>query len=272
MRMCTVHPHFRIFALVLSLAAFALAEPPPGYELKWNDEFDGEKLDLQKWNHWLPGKRRDAVNTADAVSVADGKLTITTYTEGGQHYTGMVSTEGKYERAFGYWEARIQWGDAPATWSAFWIISAPMMLPHMGEHIGNVAKAGNEVDFVEHRSVDEEGKPMAGKANFTMHWDGYAEHRNGSGFLTPDLKLDEGFHIYGCEWSENGYRFFIDGKMLWETPGPVSKRPQFTILSTEVENKLWSWSIPEGGYGDRASSKVKMVVDYVRIYEKPQKP
>ena len=113
---------------------------------------------------------------------------------------------------------------------------------------------------------------MAGKANFTMHWDGYAEHRNGSGFLTPDLKLDEGFHIYGCEWSETGYRFFIDGKMLWETRGPVSKRPQFTILSTEVENKLWSWSIPEGGYGDRATSKVKMVVDYVRIYEKPQKP
>ena len=143
-----------------------------------------------------------------------------------------------------------------------------MLLPDMGAHIGDVSKAGNEIDFVEHREVDHEGKRMAGQANLTLHWEGYSAHRNGSGFLTPDLGLDKGFHIYGCEWSETGYRFFIDGRMFWETPGPVSRRPQMIILSTEVENKLWSWRIPEGGYGDRASSKVKFVVDYVRFYSK----
>jgi hypothetical protein len=56
--------------------------------------------------------------------------------------------------------------------------------------------------------------------------------------------------------------------MLWETPGPVSRRPQMIVLSTEVENKLWSWAIPDGGYGDRASSKVKFTVDYVRYFSK----
>jgi beta-glucanase (GH16 family) len=258
----------RFLAPLLFLAALACAEPPPGYVLKWADEFDGTQLDTTKWKIWLPGRRRDAINTPDAVSVADGKLIITTYTEGGKHYTGMISTQGIFEPSFGYYEARIQWNDAPATWSAFWTISDPMLLDDMGEHIGNVAASGNEVDFVEHRETDQDGKRMAGQANFTLHWDGYAAHRNGSGFLTPDLKLDEGFHIYGCEWSESGYRFFIDGRMLWETPGPVSKRPQFIVLSTEVENKLWSWSIPEGGYGDRASSRVKLVVDYVRYYAK----
>lgn len=259
----------KLIAPLLFLAALAFAEPPPGYELKWADEFDGTQLDPAKWKHWLPGKRRDAINTPDAVSVADGKLTIATYTEGGKHCTAMVCTEGIFEPVFGYWEARIQWHDAPGTWSVFWTVSQPMLLPDMGAHIGDVAKAGNEVDFVEHREVDHEGKRIAGKANFTLHWDGYAAHRNGSGFLTDDLKLDEGFHIYGCEWSESGYRFFIDGKLLWETPGPVSKRPQFAILSTEVDGKLWSWRIPEEGYGDRASGRVKMVVDYVRYYAKP---
>jgi beta-glucanase (GH16 family) len=254
--------------LLLVLAALAAAEPPPGYQLKWADEFDGKQLDLTKWKHWLTGKRRDAINTPDAVSVADGKLTITTYTEGGKHYTGMVSTQGIFEPSFGYYEARIQWQDAPGGWSVFWSISEPMLLPHMGEHLGNVAKAGNEVDFVEHREVDHEGRSMAGRVNFTLHWDGYAEHRNGSGFLTPDLGLDKGFHIYGCEWSETGYRFFIDGKLLWETPGPVSKRPQFIILSSEVEDNLWSSHIPKEGYGNRASSQVKMTVDYVRYYAK----
>jgi beta-glucanase (GH16 family) len=256
-------------AIVLLALVGIAAAAPPGYELKWADEFDGTKLDLTKWRHWLPGKRRDAINTPDALSVGGGKLTITTYTEGGKHHTGMISTQGIFEPSFGYYEARIEWQDAPGMWSVFWSISEPMMLPHMGEHIGNVATAGNEVDFVEHRETDHEGKRMAGKVNFTLHWDGYAEHRNGSGFLTPDLGLDKGFHIYGCEWSESGYRFFIDGKMLWETPGPISRRPQFIVLCSEVEDMLWSWHIPKEGYGDRASSKVKMVVDYVRYYAKP---
>ena len=255
-------------ALLLAVVALANAEPPPGYQLKWADEFDGTQLDPKKWKLWLPGKRYDAINTADAVSVADGVLTIKTYTEGGKHYTAMISTQGIFQPSLGYYEARIRWQDAPGTWSAFWTLSDLMLLPDIDKHIGDVAKAGNEVDFVEHRETDHEGKRMAGKANFTLHWNGYAEHRDGSGFLTPDLGLDKGFHIYGCEWSETGYRFFIDGKMLWETAGPVSRRPQFIALSTEVNSNLWSWSIPDGGYGDRTSGKVKFTVDYVRYYAK----
>ena len=255
-------------ALLFALTVFATAEPPPGYTLKWADEFDGTHLDSTKWKVWLNGVRRDAINTPDAVSVADGKLTITTFTEGGKHYTGMVCTEGLFEPTSGYYEARILWNDAPATWSVFWTISDLMLLPDMGVHIGNVGASGNEIDFVEHRELDHEGKRMAGQANFTLHWDGYAAHRNGSGYLTPDLKLDEGFHVYGCEWSESGYRFYIDDKMLWETPGPISLRPQFMILSTEVSDGLWSSHVPSGGYGDRASSKVKFTVDYVRYYAK----
>ena len=254
----------KCIALLFAFAAFASAEPPPGYELKWADEFDGAQLDLTKWKHWDTGKRRDAIDTPDAVTVADGKLTVATWTEGGKHYTGMIATEGLFESSLGYYEARIQWQDAPATWCAFWSQS-----PTMGRMIGDMANAGLEIDFVEHREVDEQGRRIAGKANFTLHWDGYGPERKGSGFLTDDLKLDEGFHIYGCEWSEGGYRFFIDGKMLWETPGPVSKRPQFMILGCEVDDNSWATHIPRDGYGARASSKVKLVVDYVRYYAKP---
>jgi beta-glucanase (GH16 family) len=267
--MCIRSFPIKATVFLLALTEFAAAGPPEGYVLKWSDEFNGTRLDPAKWKVWLPGKRRDAVNTPDALTITDGMLTITTYTEGGKHYTAMVSTKGIFEPSFGYYEARIQWRDAPGTWSVFWTISHPMLLPHMGAHIGNVATAGNEVDFVEHREVDHDGKKMAGQANFTLHWDGYAEHRNGSGFLTQDLGLDAGFHTYGCEWSETGYRFFIDGRMLWKTPGPVSKRPQFIILSTEVEDNLWSSHVPKEGYGDRRSSKVKFVVDYVRYFAKP---
>jgi len=36
------------------------------------------------------------------------------------------------------------------------------------------------------------------------------------------------------------------------------------ILSSEVESGAWSAAIPAEGYGDRASGKTKIVVDYVR--------
>ena len=251
-------------ALLVLPCSSLRAEAPEGYVLKWGDEFDGTVLDTAKWGQWLPGKRRQATNVPEAVTLKDGILTIATYTEGGKHFTGMISTQNLFEVAHGYWEARIQWSDAPGQWSAFW-----SQTPTIGQPIGDVAKAGMEIDFVEHREVDHEGKRIAQKANFTLHWDGYGKDHKGKGHQTPNLHLDEGFHIYGFEWTETAYRFFIDGKQVWEVKEPISQRPQFTILSSEVESGAWSHAIPKEGYGDRATTKTKLCVDYVRYYAKP---
>ena len=59
-----------------------LAAPGTGWQLLWSDDFNGAALDQSKWDV-TTGPRRQAVNTADAVTVADGALTITTYTAGG---------------------------------------------------------------------------------------------------------------------------------------------------------------------------------------------
>ncbi len=251
-------------AFLFTFIECLLAEPPAGYVLKWADEFDGTQLNLAKWKHWNPGKRREAMNIPEAVTVADGKLVITTFTEGGRHSTGMISTEGLFEHAFGYYEARIQWADAPGQWTAFW-----SQTPTIGKPLGDVAAAGLELDFVEHRQVNETGKSNADKANFTLHWDGYGPAHRGKGHQTPALGLDKGFHLYACEWTDSAYRFFIDGKLQWEVHEPISKRPQFLILSSEVESGAWSHEVPKEGYGDRASSRVKLTVDYVRVYSRP---
>jgi beta-glucanase (GH16 family) len=242
----------------------ALAQPPEGYVLKWADEFDGTQLDPSKWKQWRPGKRRDATNVPEAVSVRDGFLTITTYTEDGKHFTGMIGTAGLFETRYGYWEARMKFDDAPGTWSCFWSES-----PTMGNPVGDVATAGLEIDFVEHRQMDNDGKDIANTANFTLHWDGYGKDHKVKWHATEDLKLGNGFHTYGCEWTETEYRFYIDGKVRWTADGPISKRPQFVILSTEVDDKSWASHIPKEGYGDRDTSEVKLVVDYVRYYAKP---
>ena len=73
-------------------------------------------------------------------------------------------------------------------------------------------------------------------------------------WVTKDLGLDKGFHVYGFEWTPTQYRFFIDGKLTWKT-GPVSQRPQYLILSCEVQDNGWAGKTPTGGYGARQTAE-----------------
>ena len=239
----------------------AAETPPAGYQLAWSDEFDGATLDMNKWSYRGLGRRHDALNVSDALSVGGGQLTITTYTSGGKHYTGMIGTEGKFERRFGYWEARLQFEGAPGMWSAFWI-----QTPTFGRPAGDPVTAGMEIDVIEHRVSDKSGKDISGKAQHAVHYGGSDKDVKSQSHVTDDLKLDSGFHTFGVEWTETEYRFFVDGKLTW-TAAPVSKRPQYIILSSEVRDKSWAGAIPTDGYGPLEPSRTKMIVDYVRFYE-----
>ena len=248
--------------LLLTLAP-ALASPPPGYKLVWSDEFRGHALDTNKWDYWLTGHRRDALNVTNAVAVAHGNVTITTYSAGGANYTGMISSEGKFAPVHGYWEARIRYADAPGMWSAFWLQS-----PTMGRPIGDTAKAGIEVDICEHRVIDNQGTNIAPEVQHTLHWDGYGRYHKSRAHLTPPMKLDHGFHVYGCEVTTNGYNFYVDGKKTWTVNEAASNAGEFVILSSEIDDFAWSGHIPAGGYGDLKHSRTKMTVDYVRYYSR----
>jgi beta-glucanase (GH16 family) len=253
--------------LVLAGLAYAwplLAAPPANYQLQWSDEFDGPMLDTNKWVHWLPGKRNDSLNVPDAVTVSNGLATLTTYTEGGKHFTGMISTQGKFEPVHGYWEARVAYTDSVGMWSAFWLQS-----PTMGRPLGDPGKAGVEIDICEHRQVSDKGENLAEKVQHTLHWDGYGQQHKSKGHLTPAMHLDDGFHIYGCEITEAGYKFFVDGQLTWTVTEAASNAKEFAILSSEIKAGAWAGEIPASGYGNRDTSRMKMTVDYVRYYASP---
>lgn len=257
---------------VLSAPFLAHASPisdnPAGWQLAFSDEFTGTALDSSKWAHRGLGPRKGAINTANAVAVKDGLLTITTYTSGGAHYTGMIATQGMFEQTYGYYEARIKFQDSPGQWSAFWLQS-----PGYGP-VGDPATAGTEIDIVEHRAANQNDRDIRERYSSAVHWDGYAEsHQQLSKVHTNPTGLGNGsWHTYGMQWTEAGYQFYFDDELIWTALAPVSKRPEYLILSSEVENGVWAGTIPAAGYGAFASSVTNVQVDYVRVYSQVVPP
>jgi beta-glucanase (GH16 family) len=247
-------------------AAQPVSLPPAGYQLVWEDDFQGTTLNSSKWTA-LTGPRRDAFMVADAASVSGGVLNMTTYTQDGQHHTAFLTTDGNFMPTFGYVEARILFQDAPGEWCAFWLES-----PTNGVPLGDPAHAGVEIDVVEHRATDQGGwTALANMVALNLNWDGYGSNeRNAQKVaLLPDGSPVQGaWHTYGVLWTETGYIFYVDGLQLWTTSAAVSLRSESIRLTCEVQDRTWAGTVPTGGYGSRDASTTGMRVDWVRVWQK----
>jgi alpha-L-fucosidase len=238
--------------------------PPtnPAYHLVWSDEFDRDKLDATKWAQYSPGKRRDAVNVPEAVTLdGQGHLVITTSRHevddpaapGGKRTeirTGMISTQGLFETTYGYFEVRLKMQKEVGHWSAFWINT-----PTMGKPEGDPANAGVEIDVIEYLRNGH----YDDKAQHTIHWDHKTPsyQRDTKSVIMRDI--DEGFHTFGVQWLPDQLVFFDDGRQTWRTTKAIPKRDQYMILSLEVGK--WADDIAKASLPD------SLVVDYVRVYK-----
>ena len=245
-----------LFAL-LAVATGELPKPqdtlplaPKGktWKLVWNDEFDGTKLNETKWGSRPDGKRKDGWWIRKAVAL-DGKghLAIKTIREGGKVIDGCITTQGKFEHAFGYYVARIQLQKQPGHWSAFW------MMPKGFGKGATGGRDGTEIDIVEKPWLDE-------RVQHTFHWNGYGKEHKSEGKVVHVPGVMEGFHTFAVWWTPKQYVFYVDGKETWRTKGGgPSQVPEYMLLSDEIGK----WA------GDIAKAKLpdEFLVDYVRVYD-----
>lgn len=248
------------------------------WKLVWNDEFDGDTLDLSKWDfrlHLMQHRHKTFVDDAAELD-GNGNLLLKLYEKDGNYYSSHLQTgsnyldrpgesyskftwpvakikQPKFMHKYGYYEIRCKLQTQPGWWSAFWLQS-----PTIGSTLDPV-KSGVEVDIMENFTRD-------GIVVHNNHWDGYgADHKSAA---SGDRKLEDtpdGFHIFGLDWSRNGYIYYIDGKESWRVNGPVSDCEQFILVSTECQ-----------GYrdGESPSEELKkaivpdyFIVDYVRVFD-----
>ena len=250
------------------------------WKMIWNDEFDGNTPDRSKWSfrtHLMQQKHSPPFADENGVSL-DGhsNLLLELYEKDGHFYSPHLQTGenymdrpgeayGKFRwpiakfrnsgfmHKYGYYEIRCKLPAQSGWWAAFWLQS-----PIIGS-TPDPRRSGVEVDIMENFTRD-------GIVSHNNHWNGYgADHQHaGSG----DRKLNEtadGFHVFGLDWSKNGYTYYIDGKESWRINAPVSDCEQFILISTECN-----------GYreGNNPSEELKkavlpdyFIVDYVRVFD-----
>ena len=278
----------RILALS-SLAAFctlcptpsvrsAGADPPPsltGYVQVWSDEFNGAVLDASKWGY-LQGIRHDATNTPNALSFDGNNLIITTYTEGGTHYTGMIQSGGycfenvaqpntpwaKYMPRYGYIEAKMKLKESSGMWSSFWL-----QTPRNADQNPELEQVrGTEIDIVEHKAgygdplidassmapsaVHFQGYPSCcywmdpncnvvdpTQSDGRIFWTGGADPPN-DGHPGSTASLGDGlFHLYGLEWTPDYMKVYYDNNLVW------------TVLNSTAQHGSCDPSLAQGTPG-----------------------
>lgn len=258
------------------------------FELVWEDEFEGDKLDTTKWFYpWWETQRKGGFWHEDMVSVKDGNLVITTaysdeplenYYYDNWHdridfdeyksgwYTGFIETRGKYEFCYGYFECRCILPKSTGMWSAFWM---------MNDGVSNVdgsGKDGTEVDIFESMYYKDAWWGAGDAVVSGIHYDGYgADHKGDSiGKWFANNPYEE-YNTYGVEWNENEYIFYINGVETGRlSTGGVSQNPEYLILSCEVAGENGVANADRHGTGKismKPGDTAEFIVDYVRVYQ-----
>lgn len=251
---------------LLAIASAARGQVPdiPGWQLVWNDEFNGPSLDTGEWEVLT---RQDSYNNEKQyylpaqASILGGNLRITATNQpiaGKQYRSARLESWDTFGP--GRFEARIDLPTTQGMWPAFWLfpnrnIDWPL---------------GGEIDVLENRGSEPTVTSSA------YHWPAqpgqccvsqYISHNYTASEGGSPVNFHEGFHTYAVEWEETELRYFVDGNLYFT----VTETPQTPIFETP-KNIILNLAVGGNFGGDPDGTTVfpqHMDVDYVRVWRRP---
>ena len=234
-----------------------------GYSLVFEDEFEGDTLDMDVWYHRGVGERNCGFNSTDQVRVEDGKLIIRAeYLEDGKNgagwYTGAVALRQKYQN--GYFEICCKCNKDYDLWSAFWLQSNTSY-----DHEKSAGGVGGaEIDIFEAMESRYMPFPLNNSVKSTIYCNGTdvlterIDRQRVGKYYVPNLYTE--FHTFGLKWTTEEYIFYIDGVESGRSSfgKGVSTVPEELIVSLEIPNQM-HWH-KDGFFAE-------FEVEYVKIWQ-----
>jgi beta-glucanase (GH16 family) len=280
-KQATFLPVFWITAPLLLAALAGCSKPSapglpnsigkPGWNLVFDDEFDGPTLNTSRWMTGFPwGRCSDiAFNTDGAnLAFADGAVRLTARREPIKGFcfdwdeTGAFTPfykEFEYSTAMlysaqafksGYYECRFQAPKGKGFNAAFWLYG----------------EKAEEVDIFEIVAEDN------GAAQMTLHWKDNDPLVNTSQWIKHILpsgpSFDAGFHTFAVEWTPEKVVWYLDN---WEVPQTLFARFIHGRHIPDVEMNV-ILTLGVGGMGGDPDTTTLFpagfLVDYVRVYQR----
>lgn len=244
-----------------------------GYTLVWKDEFNGDSLNFEDWQYephepgWVNNELQEYTTSTDNVYVKNGKLVIQAIKkskDGNTTYTsGKVTTQNKRDFKYGRIEASIKVPEGQGLWPAFW------MMPTEQEFYGEWPKCG-EIDIME--VLGHETNKLYG----TIHYGNPHKESQGTYTLT-NKKFSDDYHLYAVEWEPGSIKFYIDNILYHEAKDwytCIEGDDEVTFPAPFDQTFFLQFNLAVGGSWpgnpDETTdfSKAKLMVDYVKVYQK----
>ena len=208
-------------------------------------------------NGWGNNELQFYTDRSKNVTVKDGNLVITAEKEsfnGAEYTSARLITKGKFQQAYGRFEARMRlpWGQG--MWPAFWMLGSDIDT--------NPWPGAGEIDIMEFRGQNP--TTVLG----TVHGPGYSGGQSiGKSYTLKNGRFDTEFHIFGVEWGPKYINFYVDNVLYNQItpanlPGEwVFDKPFFLLLNLAVGGSF------VGSPNNETVFPQTLLVDYVRIYK-----
>lgn len=250
------------------------------WQLVWEDDFDGNNLDLSKWMHeygtgsqynmWGWGNGEKQYYQSQNTTLSNGIATIEVKEEPGgiidswgatsYYSSSKISTKGIFDFRYGKVEARMKTIDGQGFWPAFW------MLPTNGSW-----PCDGEIDIMEQWGGNYFTNGTTGAAHLGTCPYSQSSHfyQNFSTYISSGSYADE-FHTYSVIWKEDTITWYVDDNEIfsinpssyWSVPSqhdwPFNSNQWYIMINL---------AITQSGPNANTVFPNQIQVDYVRVYQ-----
>jgi len=248
------------FLIILFISSLSVAQPK-GKKLVWEEQFNAKELDLNNWNVELGdgcpncgwGNNERQLYTNENQKLKNGFLVITAKKEGEKYTSSRITTKGKKEFQYGYFEARAKLPVGAGIWPAFWMLGA------------NIDKVGwpkcGEIDILEY----------VGKEPHTVFTSLHTQDSHGNTINTKKTvieTIEQGFHLYAIDWNPDKIDFYVDNQLVYrfqpdnktEAVWPYDQ-PFYFLVNMAIGGNFGGPEVDDSIFPQ------EFKIDYIKVYQ-----